>query len=190
MKPVNLLLASSNSTLREGIVSVLGQERDMGALGVEDVRKWTNVLRKLREEQPEVLMLELGPVLMRLDEALREVKACTPRTKVVAVHSDPDPSSILAALRSGAHEFVHPPWDETLRPALDRVLSMDADDGRERNGKVVGFVSAKGGCGATTIACHIAADLHRQAKRKILLADLDLSSGLVGFAMKDRKSVV
>jgi pilus assembly protein CpaE len=184
MKPVNLLLASSNSTLREGIVSVLGQERDMGALGVEDVRKWTNVLRKLREEQPEVLMLELGPVLMRLDEALREVKSCTPRTKVVAVHSDPDPSSILAALRSGAHEFVHPPWDETLRPALDRVLSMDADDGRERNGKVVGFVSAKGGCGATTIACHIAADLHRQAKRKILLADLDLSSGLVGFAMK------
>jgi len=37
---------------------------------------------------------------------------------------------------------------------------------------------------ATMLACHIAADLHRQTKRKTLLADMDLASGMVGFTMK------
>jgi pilus assembly protein CpaE len=49
---------------------------------------------------------------------------------------------------------------------------------------VLGFVSAKGGCGATTIACHVADDLYRKTGRKVMLADMDVVSGMVGFAMK------
>lgn len=184
MPTPNLLLACSNSNLRDNIVKVLRAEQENGSLGVEDARNWDDVIGKLRQEQPEVLMLELGPVLARLGNALREVRSCTPRTKIVALHSAADSDSILAALRSGVHEFVHPPWAETLVPALDRVSTRDSDENEQRQGKVIGFLSAKGGCGATTIACHVAADLHRQSKRKVLLADMDLTSGMVGFAMK------
>lgn len=184
MKLAHLLAAQNNSSLRNDIVDLLETEKSEGLLGTQDPRDWDSLLERLKDEQPEVLMLEIAPMLTRLGDALREVKACTPRTKVVALHAAPDADSILTALRSGVHEFISPPWNETLRPALDRVLTASNDDNNGRRGKVVGFLSAKGGCGATTIACHIAADLHRQTRKKVLLADMDLVSGMVGFAMK------
>jgi pilus assembly protein CpaE len=184
MKPRSVLLASADNTIREKVIDVLNTEQDAGLLITEDGRNWQGVLTRLREEQPEVLMVEMGPVLTRLGEALREVKAVTPQTKIVALHTDPDPDTILAALRSGAHEFVYLPFDRSLRPALDRIRSLENVSNSPRQGKVFGFLSAKGGCGATTLACHIAADLHRQTKRKTLLADMDLASGMVGFTMK------
>ena len=49
----------------------------------------------------------------------------------------------------------------------------------------MGFLSAKGGCGATTIACHTAAELGRQDKH-VLLADLDLDAGMIRFLMKTK----
>ena len=49
-----------------------------------------------------------------------------------------------------------------------------------------GFFSAKGGCGATTIACHTAAEIARQTSQETLLADFDMDAGLVGFLMKSK----
>lgn len=185
MRPANFILASSSNALSKDIAGVLKSERETGALNVEDPSNWQKVLERLRDEQPEVLMLELGPMLARLGDALREVKACAPRTRVAALHTGPDADSILTALRSGVHEFIHPPWNENLRPALERMLvNTVSDDGGQRRGKVLGFVSAKGGCGATTIACHVADDLYRKTGRKVMLADMDVVSGMVGFAMK------
>ena len=188
MKQSNLLLACSDSALRGNIVKLLESEYGSGALDVQDSQHWGEIIGKLTEGQPEVLMLELGPVLARLGDALREVRGCTPNTKVVALHSGSDSESILTALRSGVNEFVYPPWNETLPPALARVFASEGNSGGPRRGKVIGFLSAKGGCGATTIACHVAADLHRQTKKKVLLADMDLASGMVGFAMKVQTS--
>jgi len=48
------------------------------------------------------------------------------------------------------------------------------------------FVSAKGGCGATTLACHIATELPRLVRAKVLLADLDMQAGLIGFLAKTK----
>ena len=145
--------------------------------------------RKLSDERPQLLMLEVAPVLARLGEALREVRAYAPDTKVIAVHPSPDPSTILTAMRAGASEFVHSPWQETLPSALLRMADActSSDDGN-RKGKIVAFLSAKGGCGATTLACHIAVDLHRQTSKRVLLADLDFVSGMVGFLMKTETS--
>jgi pilus assembly protein CpaE len=56
---------------------------------------------------------------------------------------------------------------------------------RKDSGKVIAAVSAKGGCGSTTIICHMAAELGRN-KNKVLLADLDLEAGIVGFLMQSK----
>ena len=58
-------------------------------------------------------------------------------------------------------------------------------DGAKGNGKSFGFFSAKGGCGATTLACHVAAELGR-AQQKVLLADFDLDAGMVAFITKTK----
>jgi len=92
-------------------------------------------------------------------------------------------------MRAGANEFLHPPLAESLQAALEHILSSpDPDLVAAHRGKVIGFLSAKGGCGATTLACHVAAELQRLTRKNVLLADLDLTSGLVGFLMKTPNS--
>ena len=58
-------------------------------------------------------------------------------------------------------------------------------NGGQGRGEGFAFFSAKGGCGATTLACHVAAELGRQ-NQKVLLADLDLDAGMVGFITKTK----
>jgi pilus assembly protein CpaE len=112
-----------------------------------------------------------------------------PRTKVVALHPVDDPKIILAAMRAGANEFLHPPLEESLPAALERILnSAETDVIPSTRGRIIGFLSAKGGCGATTLACHVAWELQNQTGKNVLLADLDLTSGLVGFLMKTPSS--
>ncbi|MDE3196629.1 MAG: hypothetical protein KGN84_09815, partial [Acidobacteriota bacterium] len=53
-------------------------------------------------------------------------------------------------------------------------------------GRIHGFLSAAGGCGATTFACHTAAAAARQAKAQTLLADFDFDAALVRFVMKSK----
>lgn len=47
--------------------------------------------------------------------------------------------------------------------------------------KVIGVLGAGGGTGVTTVACNFAAELRRQSNEKVLLADLNLHTGLVPF---------
>jgi pilus assembly protein CpaE len=54
------------------------------------------------------------------------------------------------------------------------------------NPPAAAFVSAKGGCGATTLACHVAVELPHLVKSKVLLADFDLQSGIIGFLLKSK----
>ena len=184
MKNMNVVLAVEDDFLRQD-VSYLLARHESPAVSEQDPRDWKALLQHLSHERPEVLLLELNAIHSDLTDALRAVKKATAQTKVVAVHSTDDPQLILAAMRAGANEFVHRPFEETLAPALERVYEQRVhDSGSEKRGKVVGFLSAKGGCGATTLACHIAADLKRQTGKRVLLADLDLTSGMVGFLMK------
>jgi pilus assembly protein CpaE len=92
-------------------------------------------------------------------------------------------------MRAGVNEFLHPPLEEVLQTAIERISSASASEGAPvTRGKLIGFLSAKGGCGATTLACHVASELQNLTKKSVLLVDLDLTSGLVGFLMKTPSS--
>ncbi len=184
MKNSSLLVALEDDFLRDDVLSLLSQNQ-ASSVSEQDPRDWGGVVNRVEQEHPEILLVELNSIRSDLTNALRAIRKAGSQTKVVGLHSTDDAQLILAALRAGATEFVHPPFAETLVPALDRVMEQYTNDnGSEKRGKVIGFLSAKGGCGATTLACHVAADLKRQTGKRVLLADLDLTSGMVGFLMK------
>ncbi len=139
----------------------------------------------LIEKQSRILLLGLDAVQEELGALFRKIRATIPQLKIVALHSTADPKIILAAMRAGAAEFLHPPLGESMRSALERIAFHPGEqEFVPRQGKVIGFLSSKGGCGATTIACHVATELRRQTGSDVLLADLDFAAGMIGFLMK------
>jgi pilus assembly protein CpaE len=144
-------------------------------------------LEKIERLRPEVMILEVMKLREPMEHVVGRIKSGSADPMIIALHNTAEPELILSALRAGAHEFLHPPLKSNLQQALERK-SLERNKSKERlrqKGKVVGFLSAKGGCGATTIACHTAAELGRQGKH-VLLADLDLDVGMIRFLMKTK----
>jgi len=89
---------------------------------------------------------------------------------------------MISALRAGASEFLSLPISPAIFGALDRIAArLDSSRPAEAvQGRIIGIVSAKGGCGATTLACHLGLALGQaDPSRKILVADLDYQSPAV-----------
>lgn len=137
---------------------------------------------------PEVLVLDFGH--RSAFEIMATLKTMATPPPVIAAHVSADPDVILAAVRAGAREFVSPPISgQTLQNALDkiaaeRLLMAPA----HRTGKTIGFLSAQGGCGATMVACHLAAELRRITPSSVLAADFDASTGMLGFWLRANAS--
>jgi pilus assembly protein CpaE len=188
MSSPRLLLHLQDENLRRQALETLKQSATSTVYDQHD-SDWNSLLERVGKTKPDVLLLDLSAVPAELNIAMRQLRYHAPRIKVVALHSSADSKIILAAMRSGVSEFLHPPLDETLVPALERILtSSEVEVTPATRGKLIGFLSAKGGCGATTLACHVACELQNLTHKNVLLADLDLTSGLVGFLMKTPSS--
>jgi pilus assembly protein CpaE len=135
--------------------------------------------------RPDVLIVEIGGLGDRTEETLRALKSRASNPAIIVVDSVAQPVLIIAAMRGGAMEYLYPPFDGRLRGALQRIwVDRGIKSPVEHSGKTLGFLSAKGGCGATTIACHLAREFQRQTEQRILLADLDLEAGMIQFLLK------
>jgi pilus assembly protein CpaE len=145
------------------------------------------LLASIERLQPDILFLGLPGLPRDYAVVIQRICALDPAPKVVAVNETAEPETILKAIRAGATEFVYPPFNTTaFREAVQRVIVECGRVARQERstGSTIGFVSAKGGCGATTLACHSASHLRRATKKEVLLSDLDLASGITGTLMQ------
>ena len=182
MEALTIGLAISDDELRQEAHACV---RLLGVRVVLDQAQPVETLQ-LKRLNPDFLLIGAGVSGELLEEQVRRIKTVSPWIKVVVIHRSSDPEVILEAMRAGADEFISTPLGDRLREALGRFAEQIAQRelARRPAGKVVAFVSAQGGCGATTVACHLAAEFQRAKQQDILLADLDLESGLVAFLMK------
>jgi pilus assembly protein CpaE len=147
---------------------------------------WSDFLDRTERVAPDLLLLETTSLRWPLEEVVQRIQGTTAKPAVFALQRTPETAAILAALRAGAAEFLYPPFGDTLKAALERLaLRREQNVGnRKAHGKILAFLSAKGGCGATTAACHVAVDLLPHSAGKLLLADMDLQSGVISFLLK------
>lgn len=149
---------------------------------------WQAFQDRLDRVRPDVVLLDISRLKEPLDQVVWRIRSTAAQPAVFALHKTADPESILAALRAGASEYLYPPFHEPLKAALERLAQRreQSQGSQRKGGKTLGFLSVKGGCGATTLACQVAAELARQVNTKILLADLDFQTGLIGFLAKTK----
>lgn len=186
MNPLNIGLVIANqdlwnevqACLRDLPVRVLVQQPDIG--------DWSLFLEQLERLRPDVLLFDITRSPKTFEEAMRSMKTMSAPPLVIVLNDNADPETILAAVRSGANEYLYPPLEAGLRKALERMSGerVKRPVHTRARAKTLGFMSSKGGCGATTIACHVAVELQRMTSQEILLADFDLDTGIVGFLMK------
>jgi pilus assembly protein CpaE len=135
----------------------------------------------VERDRPDLLFVELSATSIPAREWMAAVQA-DGLPLVAAVNISADPAQMISALRAGASEFLSLPMNPAIFDALGRIAArLDSSRPAEAvQGKIIGVVSAKGGCGATTLACHVGLALGQaSASRKVLIADLDYQSPAV-----------
>ena len=188
MYPLTLGIAVSNSALWDEIQSAiqpLGLRLVFENAGIGDPAMF---VEKVGRAQPDVLFLDLAEAGAILPGILRQIKALSDAPDVIAVHASSDAETILSAIRAGASEYLYPPLNPSLRVALERIAESRQQRRQpgDGDGRTIGFLSAKGGCGATTLACHVTLELQRQANKRVLLMDLDAEAGAVRILVKTK----
>jgi pilus assembly protein CpaE len=188
MYPLTIGLAIENRELWEQAQSVLGDLPFRVIVEHQDLGDTTNLLDRLERMRPDVVLLDISGWKESLEGLVSSIKNAVGDPLIVALNHSADADTILSAMRAGVHEYLYPPIREPLRRALEK---RSIERGRRRDGsakaagKSFAFLSAKGGCGSTTLACHVAAELG-QLQQRVLLADLDLDAGMIAFITKTK----
>lgn len=106
---------------------------------------------------------------------------CALNTATVMVFSEnADPELLVRCMRAGAREFLtFPLAPEVMEEALVRAAARrpQTREVKKVAGRLLTFMGAKGGAGATMVACNFAVALAKETGEKTLLIDLDLPLG-------------
>jgi len=102
---------------------------------------------------------------------------------------------LVRCMRAGAREYLMLPFDkEEIAEALVRASTLRSmvRPSKKTNGRLLVFLSAKGGSGATTLACNYAVSLAQESQQKTLLIDLNLPLGdvAINLGIKAQYSIV
>lgn len=95
--------------------------------------------------------------------------------------------ALLRLMRAGLREWLPVPSDlDSLIVALERIQAEAASrpPSSWNHGQLVSFLPAKPGSGTSTIAMHVAQGCSRVLGSRVLLMDLDLQCGVLGFSSK------
>jgi pilus assembly protein CpaE len=131
------------------------------------------------DAMPDVLVLHLGESWQAELESLA-ARPADRRPPLVVIASASDTNIMRLAMQAGARDLLPLPLVESdLLAALARI-ARDRQAAKPRGESLLtAFMNAKGGCGATLLACNVAHILSAASHRRVALIDLDLQFGAI-----------
>ena len=142
--------------------------------------------RFLRANAPQIVFLSIED-LEKAKEMLKGIEETLPGCQVVAIDRVCDPQVLLSLMHIGVREFLPYPFDGQAYQATIARLSDQLDKKPakiEFSDNVFCFLPSKAGAGTSTIALNTAVAMSRLPDNHVLMMDLDLNSGMVGFMLK------
>jgi pilus assembly protein CpaE len=171
---------------------------DEFAAAVAGLRMWKPVVHTLRgtrqgvevarNRRPEIVCVQVESDPRALRTFAEEVVAASPGTAVVALYRPDSPgfaegenTLLIEAVRAQVQDFLRRPLSSNeLQQLLDRVLRKAKETPREF-GRIVSFVSNKGGVGKSTMSVSVACDMaSRLPPGRVLLVDCSVHLGSCG----------
>ncbi|WP_172122405.1 AAA family ATPase [Devosia sp. 919] len=111
-------------------------------------------------------------------ELERLAEVCDASTRLVVLGHVNDVMLYRELIRSGVSEYIVLP--ATSQTIVGAITELFASDGAAPIGRTVGFVSAKGGAGGSTIAHNVAWMVSQTLRQDSLIVDMDLAFGTAG----------
>lgn len=147
------------------------------------------VLEAVRSKPPGLVLAPFGDTPKDVAALARELAALTPPIPLAAIFrpngfgDDVSESSVLIdAMRAGTRDFLRRPISTTeLRTLLDSLGSLNGHASRPEAltyGRVIAFISNKGGVGKSTLAVNTAVGLAQRYPGRVLLIDGSLQMGV------------
>jgi len=130
------------------------------------------VLRQLLDQRAEVVLVNIDPQNpQRAIRTIELIHANIPGVTIFAIGEMNQPTNIVSAMRAGAREFLdHASSREALVEAFTRFSATLSRAQRSASkARVLTFLNAKGGAGATTTAVNTAVALQETHGRVVLV---------------------
>jgi pilus assembly protein CpaE len=175
------LIAVPDAAMARAIRAALAE------LGIDEVRVLTEYPRPgaiaglVGQHGSNICFLD---VASNEDEALPLIAEAVPVVPVVAMNPVNDADLILRCLRRGACEFVSEATAEQVSGVLARLAHLRAPTEPMKSATVYGVLPGKAGCGASTLAAHLALEMKRAGGGTVLLVDADAVAGSIAFLLK------
>lgn len=139
------------------------------------------------DQLPDVLVIDRPSIEDGDLEQLERFSSQHPRIACVALSTERDPEFLMHAMRAGVREVLpSPATSATLYPAIERIGEKLERRGQS-SGKVLAFISCKGGSGATFLATNLGYALAASGKKKVALIDMNLQFGDASLFVSDQK---
>ncbi len=102
--PITVLLVDDHEVVRSGVSAFLASQPDFEVVG--EARSGTEAVDLALKHVPDVVLMDLVMAKMDGVEATRQVKAVSPRTKIVVLTSYHQDEYIFPALQAGAISYI------------------------------------------------------------------------------------
>lgn len=182
------LLASDATTLELLLSTVQSQSLTVKAAVVR--AEGQTLLSFLQNMTSGILLVCSSQTQRTADlDALEAMTWSSPQLSVILISESDAKEELVRAMQSGVREVVASPMAQSdLIAALRRVMAHHEkiripDDGYVGVGKIVAFISCKGGSGSTFLAANTAHLIAETFNRRCVLVDLDLQYGDASYYM-------
>jgi pilus assembly protein CpaE len=148
------------------------------------------IMNAVARADPDVLVLRMPQADQQSLELVDRVGHLYPALSCILQCNDQSPDFLLRAMRAGVREVLpDAAGADAIVGAVGHVAQKRAPR-MQREGKILAFVSCKGGGGgATFLATNLAYALAAVEAQKVILIDLNLQWGDATFFLSDRKPV-
>lgn len=128
---------------------------------------------------PDALILHLGQTWQAELESLAS-RPADRRPPLIVIGSATDTNVMRLAMQAGARDLLPLPLvGADLIAALQRIERDHRAAKTPEHAVLTAFINAKGGCGATLLACNVAHVLAAVSRKRVALLDLDLQFGAI-----------
>lgn len=128
---------------------------------------------------PNLIMVETSLQPDEIPDALgRLAEVCDATTRLIVLGHVNDVVLYRELIRSGVSEYIVLP--ASAQSIVSAITELFAAEGAAPIGRTIGFVSAKGGAGGSTVAHNVAWAISQYLRQDVLILDLDFAFGTAG----------